>query len=117
MDRMVGYRSSLPVKAGDVVTIPRGTVAKTMHPNRNQYVTARAQKVRVNHTMPGQSYAFSMIGEREARDFGLDMDQLRKMRAEDHKLFRDSYHHVSNPAVCWAGTGGYWCEVDINDVI
>lgn len=22
-----------------------------------------------------------------------------------------------NPSVRWAGTGGYWCEVDINDVI
>jgi len=22
----------------------------------------------------------------------------------------------SNPKVCWAGSGGYWCEVDINDL-
>jgi hypothetical protein len=24
---------------------------------------------------------------------------------------------VFNPKVCWAGTGGYWAEVDINDVL
>lgn len=26
-------------------------------------------------------------------------------------------HHTSNPKVCWAGTGGYWCEVDINHIL
>jgi hypothetical protein len=22
-----------------------------------------------------------------------------------------------SPRVCWPGTGGYWCEVDINDLV
>jgi len=113
----LGYHANLPIKAGDYVMIPRGTVVKTMHPGRDSYVTTRAQKVRVNHMMCGQSYALHMIGEREARDFGLDMVALEKLRREDHKAFHNSYHHVSNPMVCWAGTGGYWCEVDINHVL
>ena len=24
---------------------------------------------------------------------------------------------IKNPSIRWAGTGGYWCEADINDVI
>ena len=24
---------------------------------------------------------------------------------------------VINPKICWPGTGGYWSEVDINDVL
>lgn len=24
---------------------------------------------------------------------------------------------IKNPSIRWAGTGGYWCEVDVNDVV
>jgi len=113
----VGYQKDLPIKPGDQVVIPKGTLVKTMHPGRASYVTARAQRVKVNHMMPGCSWHYSMIGEREARDFGLNLDTLQELRRTDGVKYMDSYHHVSNPAVVWAGTGGYWCEVDINLVL
>lgn len=30
----------------------------------------------------------------------------------------DAYgeYEATNPKIVWAGTGGYWCEVDINDL-
>ena len=110
----VGYQKDLPIKPGDQVVIPKGTLVKTMHPGRASYVTTRAQRVKVNHMMPGCSWSYSMIGEREARDFGLNFEALQELRRTDGRKYMDSYHHVSNPAVVWAGTGGYWCEVDIN---
>lgn len=29
---------------------------------------------------------------------------------------RDILTPLENPKVCWAGSGGYWCEADVNDV-
>jgi hypothetical protein len=29
----------------------------------------------------------------------------------------DGFTAASNPSVRWAGTGGYWNEVDINDIL
>lgn len=28
-----------------------------------------------------------------------------------------THKRISDPQVCWPGTGQYWCDVDINDVI
>lgn len=115
--KYVGYQKNLPLGPGDVVVVPKGTLVKTFHPKRREYVTVRAQKVLVNHTLPGCSWNYGMIGEREARDFGLNFEALMELRRTDSHKYHDSYHHVSNPTVVWAGTGGYWCEVDINVVI
>lgn len=35
---------------------------------------------------------------------------------DGHQVF-DAIIHTSNPTIVWPGTGGYWCEVDINDVL
>lgn len=43
----------------------------------------------------------------------------RRQRVKVHHVlggFTDG-DKVTPPVVCWAGAGGYWCEVDINDVI
>ena len=34
----------------------------------------------------------------------------------DGKVY-DLKLHYENPTVCWPGTGGYWIEADINDVL
>jgi len=30
--------------------------------------------------------------------------------------YQNVWLHLNNPSVRWAGSGGYWCEADINDV-
>ncbi len=34
----------------------------------------------------------------------------------NHLMCGSSHVTVTNPRVVWAGTGGYWSEVDLNDV-
>lgn len=40
----------------------------------------------------------------------------RNMTVTIHHILPGTSHY-SNPKVVWAGSSGYWCEVDINDVI
>jgi hypothetical protein len=84
--------SLLPVKRGDTVTIKKGV--KIRH--RGEIKTAgRTYKVVIHHILNGITHA---DGDREyARRHG--------RTATDQ-----------NPTVCFAGTGGYWSEVDINDI-
>lgn len=80
--RFVGFHrlETLPIKAGQTVTILKGTPIKQVgQPVR---LAGRTYKVVVNHMLCGF----------ENPERGI----------------------VQNPAVRWAGTGGYWCEVDIN---
>lgn len=86
----------LPIKRGDTVTIPKGTVIRTMLPRPEDKVriAARTYKVRVDHILNG-------ITVTEEAAF------LRRGETPGHK---------SNPTVRWPGKGGYWFEVDINDI-
>ena len=80
-----GYHSEhqLPIRRGEQVVIPKGVTVHTTHPKRDTYVTARKQRVTVDHILPGRS---------------------------------EGGRHLENPKVRWAGSGGYWCEVDINNL-
>jgi hypothetical protein len=73
--------ASLPIKRGDVVTIRKGVMVKTV--GRDAKPAGRTYKVTVDHVLNGVS-----VGGVLER----------------------------NPSVVWAGSGGYWSEVDINDV-
>lgn len=87
--RFVGYHDpeTLPIKPGQVVTIPKGTLVKTVYhaPRR----AGRTYKITVDHLLPGRT---------------------------DRPFSADAPTHLENPKVCWAGTGGYWAECDLNDV-
>ncbi len=78
----IGFHKAetLPIKNGQVVTIPKGTpvkqVGKPIRP------AGRTYKVTVDHLLCGF------------------VDEQRGI--------------VRNPMVRWAGSGGYWCEADIN---
>jgi len=91
MTPFTGYvpNDQLPVKKGDVVTIRKGVTVHTTRPAKNR-------KGYVRHTA-GRTYKIVV----------------------DHVL--NGTHHIedewhTNPSVRWPGTGGYWCEVDINDI-
>jgi hypothetical protein len=92
--KFIGYHAdeSLPIKRGDVVTILKGTVIRTPHLAVKERVAGRTYKVRVHHVLNG-----------------VTISQHACSRGETPGPKR-------NPSVVWAGTGGYWCEVDINDV-
>lgn len=84
--KFVGYHETLPIKAGQTVTIKKGTIIK----KGNELVEAkRTYKVVVHHTLSGSNAL-----------------------TEDLKVGEPT----SNPSVRWAGAGGYWCEVDLNDI-
>lgn len=82
----IGYCENLPIKPGDVITIPRGIRVKTMRPGVNSYITKRSFKTKVYFVTNGFSENMMGIPPR-------------------------------NPMVEWAGSGGYWCEADINDIL
>ncbi len=82
--RFVGYCPELPIKKGDVVTIPKGTAIESTSPKGGK-VAGRTFKVRVTHVNTGSN-----------------------------PIARDD--EPTNPVVEWAGSGGYWHRVDINDI-
>jgi hypothetical protein len=96
--RFIGYHepSSLPVRAGDIVTIPRGTKIRTTRPGAaNKVKTAgRTYRVKVDHVLTGRTVSVHVA---------------RADRGE-------TPGPKEPPSIRWAGTGGYWFEVDINDV-
>lgn len=103
--RYFGYYDSqdLPIKAGDTVTIRKGTVVKNVRYPGGQKAAAKTYKVRVDHVLNGTN------------DFVLD-DQGRQQLDRN----RPGYvlmKPIKAPSIRWPGPGGYWSEVDINDVL
>lgn len=87
----------LPVKRGDTVTIRKGTSIKTTHPTKKEIVAGRTYTVKINHILNGTSEA-----NWEFNTWTQKYEEVRKP--------------LSNPSVRWAGAGGYWYEVDVNDI-
>ena len=90
--KYVGYCDKMPFKKGDRVRILKGCPLSTTHPKHNdtkgRYTASRSQVITVHHTLPGMTEYYGT--ERET--------------------------HLSNPSVCWPGSGGYWIDADINYV-
>lgn len=95
--KFIGFHENadLPVKRGDTVTILKGTKIRTTSPGiTTPYLTktaGRTYKVKVDHVLNGMNHP---VG---------------------HPRHTKGYE-VHNPSVRWPGTGGYWHEVDINDI-
>lgn len=89
MARIEGYQEVLPIKAGDQVTIKKGTLVTTV--KKGSQVAGKTYKVFVHHTLPGTNYP---VGH------------------PNH----DKNSPVTNATVVWPGPGGYWSSVDINEV-
>ncbi len=118
-----GYCADLPFKRGDRVRVKKGATLFSTHPSKDgPYTAYRSQTVVVHHTMPGQSYGYMTITERErywleTKGYGeqlAEMDRLLEEKKYDE--WRDFKIHTQNPRVVWVGTGSYWVEADINDV-
>jgi hypothetical protein len=97
--RFEGYHDEhdLPVKAGDTVTIVKGTLIRTTMPvpGKKAYqakIAGRTYKVKVDHILNGMTITEEFVRNGETAG------------------------HKQNPSVRWGGTGGYWFQVDINDI-
>src|SRR4051812_33471047 len=86
-----GYHedSALPVKRGDTVIIPKGTMIKTV--GREPRPAGKTYRIVVDHLLSGMNHP-----ESDPR--------------------HDRTYPVRNPTVVWPGPGGYWSEADINDI-
>lgn len=76
----------MPVKPGQEVTIAKGVVITHRGAKK---VNERARKVKVHHLLSGSNFYGDHRGEVRA---------------------------ITTPKVVWPGSGGYWSEVDINDI-
>lgn len=89
--RLVGYHDDceMPYKKGDAVIIPKGALIKTcLHGTRR---AGKTYKIKVHHTCCG-SNAY-------------------------RGYHRGDVTPPENPKVVWPGPGGYWSEVDVNEVL
>ncbi len=78
--------SSLPVKAGDTITLLKGMKYRWRGKDK---VVNRKYKIKVYLVMGG-------------------------MTNTRHQV---SPVHVLNPSIRWAGSGGYWNDMDINEYL
>lgn len=85
--------SELPVKQGMEVVIPKGIRVTSTNPSKKEYVTKRAQTVTVHVVLPGEAWE-------QAWDLGGAL-----------------FAAARNPQVSWAGASGYWCDVELNDIL
>lgn len=90
--KYLGYHATedLPIRPGQIVTIPKGAMVRCM--NGVTKPAGRTYKVRVHHIMNGTNLYIEGSG------------------------FREEVRQITTPTVVWPGTGGYWTEVDINDI-
>jgi len=126
-----GYqdRKNLPVKIGDKVVIKAGTRITSTNPSVPERIAKRNMTVTVRSTGSGQSIPPSCISHYEvdtlrANDFDDEIVEAT-LAVYRHECSRLGYTNVDftpfsfpikNPEVLWAGTGGYWCSADINDI-
>jgi len=132
MVKFVGYfeENALPFKKGDTVVIPAGVEIQTLHPSKpHKIINKRKRKVKVNHLMNGQSISPDFFKRNDFPGYDAEFDHYDLLRLDARtepdaeksiakwKALREYKIHTRNPKIVWPGTGGYWCEVDINDLL
>lgn len=91
--KLIGYVEKLPIQSGDKILVPKGVVIRY----RSQSKPAkRTHHVVVHHVLNGYT-----------------PDEAEKAYQKRHGGEANKF----NPTVVWAGSGGYWCEADMNDVL
>lgn len=95
--KYVGFHepSELPIKRGDMVTIRKGVIIKTV--GRDLKLAGKTYKVKVDHILPGSS-------------------NTEHVWDEGSRSYKQVLIPLTSPLVVWAGPGGYWSHVDINEI-
>jgi hypothetical protein len=95
-----------PFQKGEEIIIPKGTIVKSMNPSKREYTLKRNQKIKIAHLRSG-----------------MDCPEYHYKRYYSEKQYPtkevngEKRYCIANPGVSWAGGGGYWCEVDVNDLL
>lgn len=129
-----GYHevNGLPFRRGQSVVVPVSTQVDSTNPKRRKFKIRRRQTVRVDHVGCGRSFCIGHVYGDSQRVGSLidrgdieilqdrygtsDLDTLVHHRDVVVKG-RDIFIPIDNPTIVWAGSGGYWCEVDLNDLL
>jgi hypothetical protein len=125
--------AKLPILAGQTIVIPRGITVRSYQPSRKVRTTVRSQTVVVDHVLGGMDTrcAHVAIWDRESRFSGntelfATYDLAYEAMVAEHDpvrlaALREFVYSLrvpmTNPEVRWAGARGYWCWVDINDLL
>jgi hypothetical protein len=120
--------SELPIKQGQTLTLPKGTIYRHRGELRE---VKRATTIKVHSLQSGRSLCVGRIYKDGEVHFSF-------MSRNDPELIKKVYGHaimedlwplmtvneygsvflpVSNPEVTWAGAGGYWSDADINQFV
>jgi hypothetical protein len=120
--------SELPIKRGQSLTIPKGTIYR--HRGQLREVK-RATTIKVHSVMHGMSLCVGHLYQNGEVHFSFmdrhDPERIKEIYghsnvAELWPLMRVNEYGsiflpISNPEVTWAGSGGYWSEADINQFV
>lgn len=109
----------MDIKKGDHVVIKKGTQVRTTGAVRNK-VAGRTYKVKVHHTYRAHivTPAVAVRGYQDvlARR-GIDIKALQALQVTNpHAFWREESVVLTSAVVCWAGSGGYWHEADVEEV-
>lgn len=81
----------LPVVRGQVVTIKKGTLVRSSKTNTWK-PAGKTYKVTIHHILNWSNFYCEGSG------------------------FRQTVRPITPPMIVWPGTGGYWCDVNVNDI-
>ena len=126
-----GYHdfNDLPDLRGKQVKLPAGTEVTSTNPAKRERVLKRAQTVQVHHMGCGESRCVGTVfsnGERHAvrlyreesaavkAKYGTDDHEVLVHHPDTRTLHGQVFLPISNPTIIWVGSGGYWCEADLN---
>lgn len=87
--KYLGHCSEIPFKKGDVVTIPKGA----------KYTTTKTPGVQETKCA------------RKITVFTVDNG------CNTYTNHREETFPPRNPRIIWVGGGGYWCDIDINEIV
>ena len=110
------------IKKGSTVLIPKGTKVVSTHPSKGTYITKKDIKIKVHHLGYGQNVPVNdSFYQHQIKEYSKQEGSFCIIGTSgDGTLLPrglDSFVPLHNPEVVYAGTGGYWCRVDINKVI
>lgn len=115
-------RNPCPAGRGIKVTVHHTLCGVTMtighyYTETSQWFWAVREKD-LYHAMEQRGLPYGTRDETEASMASLQKEAMNTLvdTYNQGKVLR-AVLHLENPKVCWAGSGGYWCEADINDVV
>nr|BFD64950.1 hypothetical protein BdHM001_36310 [Bdellovibrio sp. HM001] len=115
-EMFIGYVETerIPFKKGDVILIPAGTKVKSTNPSKREYLTKRKQRIKVFSVDTGSDMDEALYSY-EIDRHGADENAPVIEREVAGSMQRRRV--TSNPSIVFTGSGGYWCHVEVRDIL